>query len=372
MKRVFSAPGRVELGGNHTDHQGGHALAAAVKLLMTAEAEPNEDGLISVVSEGYAEATILLDDLGPKNHEKNRPAALIRGVAEYLAGGGYKIGGFKARVMSDIPAGRGLSSSAAFEILIGRIISALFNGALIPELELARAGRYAETEHFGKPCGLLDQCACVTGGVVAVDFSGGTPSIKRINADFGGLGYALFIIDTGGTHADFTRDYAEIADDMKAVARELGKGLLSQVGEAEFLALLPELRKKSALGDRALLRALHFFEEDARARALAAALERGDMTEYLGLMDESARSSAELLQNSFAPSTPQNQGISLALALGRRFHGKRGATRVHGGGFAGSVQALVPSDMADGYKAEMERVFGPGSCVRAEIYGEAP
>lgn len=368
MNYTFSVPGRTELGGNHTDHQGGHVLAAAVNILIKAEAEPAGGGVISVVSEGYPDSAVFLSDLTPKSCEKGSVSALIRGVAEYLSIKGYNIGGFNARVKSEIPAGSGLSSSAAFEILIGRIISGLFNGGDIPALELAYAGRYAETHHFMKPCGLMDQCACAVGGVVAIDFSREKPEIEKINADFMSLGYTLFIISTGGSHTDLTRDYAEITEDMKAVAAVFGKEVLSRVDRDEFITRLPDIRRGGRINDRALLRALHYFDEDFRAQRLASALKEGNIAEYIEIMDESARSSAELLQNSFSLSSPRSQGISLALAVSRGIHGKNGASRVHGGGFAGTVQALIPSEIAAKYKNKMESVFGNGSCMEAQVY----
>jgi galactokinase len=368
MKYTFSVPGRTELGGNHTDHQGGHVLASAVNILIKAEAEPAVSGIICVASEGYKASTVDLNDLAPKRCEKGCSSALIRGVAEYLSKKGYNVGGFNAAVKSDIPAGSGLSSSAAFEILVGRIISVLFNGGDISELELALAGRYAETEHFLKPCGLMDQCACACGGVIAMDFSREKPEIERIDADFKSLGYTLFITNTGGSHSDLTRDYAEITEDMKAAAAVFGKEILSRVDRDKFVSRLPEIRRTGKVHDRALLRALHYFDEDLRAQNLASALKKGNIAEYIEIMDESARSSAELLQNSFSLSSPHSQGINLALALSRGIHGRNGASRVHGGGFAGTIQALVPSDMASRYKSEMDRVFGVGSCIEAEIY----
>ncbi len=366
MKKIFKVPGRTELGGNHTDHQGGHVLASAVNIFIKAEAEKTDMSVIKLSSQGFGDFSIDLSSLSPREEEQKTAAALIRGVAEYLSGKGYVIGGFTASVSSDIPVGSGLSSSAAFEILIGRIISGLYNNDGIPALELALAGRYAETVHFGKPCGLMDQCACSYGGITAIDFSSDIPVIERIKADFKSCGYTLYIVNTGEAHTNLTEDYADITSDMKAAAAYFNKELLSQVSYKDFTDSLPELRK--AVGDRAVLRALHYFEEDIRAQKMSQALIKGRMDKYIMYMDESSRSSAELLQNSYTTSKPDCQGISLALALGRRLHGREGATRVHGGGFAGTVQTVLPTAMAEMYKTEMERVFGFGSCMELEIY----
>ena len=366
MKTIIKVPGRTELGGNHTDHQGGHVLASAVNIFIKAEVEKSDKAAIKLTSQGFGDFCINFDSLGPIEGEKGTTAALIRGVTEYLSGKGYVIGGFNASVSSDIPVGSGLSSSAAFEVLIGRIISELYNNSNIPALELALAGKYAETIHFGKPCGLMDQCTCTFGGIIAIDFSKETPVIESINADFKSLGYTLFIVNTGEAHSKLTEDYAAITRDMKAAAAYFSKELLSQVSFKNFLSSLSELRKTA--GDRAALRALHYFEEDIRAQRMSEALKKQKMEDYIALMDESSRSSSELLQNSFAPSNPDSQGISLALALGRRIHGRSGATRVHGGGFAGTIQTLCPNTLAKKYKKEMEGVFGTGSCMELEIY----
>jgi galactokinase len=366
MKTTIRVPGRTELGGNHTDHQGGHVLASAVNIFIRAEVEKTDRAEIKLSSQGFGDFIINLDSLSPREEERGTAAALIRGVADYLSGRGFKIGGYNASVSSDIPVGSGLSSSAAFEVLAGRIFNRLYNNGSIPELELAQAGRYAETLHFGKPCGLMDQCACTFGGIIAIDFSKETPVIESINADFKSLGYTLFIIGTGEAHSKLTEDYAAITRDMRAAAACFNKELLSQVSFKAFLSGLPELRRTA--GDRVVLRALHYFEEDIRAQGMAEALKKGNMGAYIALMDEASRSSAELLQNSYSPSKPHSQGISLALAIGRRIHGREGATRVHGGGFAGTVQALLPNALAEKYRAEMEGVFGAGSCMELEIY----
>lgn len=366
MKTFFKVPGRTELGGNHTDHQGGHVLASAVNIFIKAEVEKTDKPVIKLSSQGFGDYNINLTDLSPREEEKSTTASLIRGVAEYLSSKDYITGGFTADISSDIPVGSGLSSSAAFEILIGRILSGLYNNDNIPALELALAGRYAETVHFGKPCGLMDQCACAYGGIIAIDFLRDIPVIERIKADFKSLGYTLYIVNTGEAHTNLTEDYADITRDMKAAAAYFNKELLSQLSFRDFTDNLPELRK--AVGDRSVLRALHYFEEDIRAQKMSQALINGHMDEYIIFMDESSRSSAELLQNSYAPSKPDSQGISLALAIGRRLHGREGVTRVHGGGFAGTIQTLLPTDMAERYKTEMERVFGSGSCMELEIY----
>ncbi|MBP5167219.1 MAG: galactokinase [Oscillospiraceae bacterium] len=355
----FRVPGRTELAGNHTDHQGGHVIAAAIDVFMSAEAEKTGGSEIIISSRGFGELRAELGAAGPRQSEKGRPEALVRGTAERLSQQGYETGAFKAEISSDIAVGSGLSSSAAFEILIGSIISGLYNGGKIPPAALAEAGKYAENVYFGKPSGMMDQCACAYRGIIAVDFRNeDSPEVRRIDADLGRAGYRIVLTDTGGSHSGLTPHYAAITREMGEIAAFFGEKVLSRVNREAFFASVAELR--AAAGDRAVLRAMHWFDENERVIQMTAALSRGDMGKYLELMDDSGRSSAELLQNSYAD--PSSQGISLALARSREILGKRGAARVHGGGFAGTVQAIMPEDAAGKYISAMEDIFGEGSC----------
>ena len=361
----IAVPGRTELAGNHTDHQGGHVLAAAVDLMIRGEAEPTGEDRALLRSEGFGEIRVGLDSLDRKHSRPGTAEALVRGVLEWLHRNGYPARGFRASLRSDIPAGAGLSSSAAFSVWVGSAVSRLFHDGAIPPLDLALAARYGENTHFGKPCGLMDQCACAYAGVTAMDFRAGIPQVRRIPVSPGELGYVLCVVQTGGDHRDLTEDYAQITREMAAVAACFGEEKLSAVPEEEVRRSIPLLRERT--GDRAVLRALHYFEEDRRAAEMALALERRDMDAYLAGMDASGRSSAELLQNCCSPAFVRSQGIPLALALSRRVLGDRGAARVHGGGFAGTVQALMPADLEEPYRKELEAVFGEGSCRRLNV-----
>ncbi len=357
MPVSLSVPGRTELAGNHTDHQGGHVLAAAVNRFLHAEAEPCV-GRAEVASAGFEAFSVSLGELDAAFSVPGTSAALLRGVLEYLKKEGYAVGGFRASVRSDLPAGAGLSSSAAFGVLMGRIVSELYCGGQIPPLTLAKAAQYAENVHFGKPCGLMDQCACAFGGVSFIDFRDESPLVETITTTLFAPEYRLLTVDTGGSHQDLTPDYAAIPAEMRAAAAYFGKSRLRDVAEADFRAALPELRK--AVSDRAVLRSLHFYGEERRVPAMALALKAGNADEYLRLMDESGRSSAEYLQNQFSGS---QQTIPLALNLCRGVLGSDGAARVHGGGFAGMVQVLAPAARVDMLKSTLEPVFGPG-CVK--------
>ncbi len=361
MKITLAVPGRTELAGNHTDHQGGRVLAAAVDLYVRAEAETTGEDTVLLRSRGFGELHIGLGDLRPAASEPGTAEALARGTLEYLRKQGYALGGFRAEIASQIPAGAGLSSSAAFGVLAGRLVSELFNGGGIPPVTLALAAQYGENAHFGKPCGLMDECACALGGVSYLDFRDPTPRVETIESRLFAPEWRLCTVATGGSHRDLTAEYAAIPAEMKAVAAFFGKGRLRDVAEEDFLAALPEVRR--ACGDRAALRSLHFFEEDRRVPQMAEALRRGDAEAYLRLMDDSGRSSAELLQNSFAPSDPAAQPIPVALALCRRVLRGEGAARVHGGGFGGMVQVLARSERVSVLREVLEPVFGPG-CLR--------
>ncbi len=365
---LFSAPGRTEIGGNHTDHQHGHVLAAAVNLDILAAASPNGSGVIRVQSEGYPTMEVSLDDLTPKKAEENTSAALIRGVCARMAelGCEFRGKGLDAYALSTVPGGSGLSSSAAFEVLLGTMLNDLFWGGRATAVEIAQIGQYAENAFFGKPCGLMDQTACSVGGVVAIDFADpAAPVVEQIELDLHKAGYALCIIDSRASHADLTDEYAAITGELSRVSAHFGKTALREVPEADFLSALPQLRKEA--GDRGVLRAMHFYAEDKRALAEAEALKQGDLPAFLELVRRSGRSSAELLQNVVPTGRTSDQSLMLTIALAQRLLGDRGAARVHGGGFAGTAQAFVPLDMVDGFQAGMEAVLGEGACHVAAI-----
>ena len=357
---IFSAPGRTELGGNHTDHQHGLVLAAAVTLDTKAAAAENNDGCIRVISEGYAPVTVPIDELEKHPEERKTTAALVRGVAAGFMRRGYGVRGFDAYVVSDVLSGSGLSSSAAFEVLIGTVINALSGGALSPA-EIARIGQYAENEYFGKPSGLMDQTASAVGGIVAIDFADpGAPVITPVEFDFAECGYALCIIDSGADHAELTEEYAAITNELKAVCRVFGKEHLREVDEHEFYARIAEVRR--AAGDRAALRAAHVFSENRRCAEETAALGNGDFERFLQLVTESGRSSWMYLQNVIPTGSTARQELAFALLLCGKLLGGRGAFRVHGGGFAGTVQAFVLVDMLENFRAGIDAVLGAGSC----------
>lgn len=372
IPRFYSAPGRTELGGNHTDHNRGRVLCAAVDLDAVACVLPSQGTKARILSEGWADPIVVdLSGLEPVPEERGRTEALVRGVARGLADRGIKPTGFEARVHSTVLPGSGLSSSAAIEVLLGTIMSDLAGGRLEP-VEVARIGQEAENRFFGKPCGLMDQTASAVGGIVAIDFADPSrPRIEKAEFDFSKEGYALAVVNTGGSHADLTADYAGIPAEMCAVARFLGAEFLRQVAPSDLVMRGPEIR--AACGDRALLRALHFAGENARVSEMVAALGKRDLKAYLKLVKKSGDSSWRLLQNLYPPESPAEQGICLAVALSQDFLGKKGAARVHGGGFAGTIQAYVPEDLFDGWKALMERYFGPGSVmpIKARALGAA-
>ena len=359
-------PGRTELAGNHTDHQGGHVLAAAVDLLVQGCAEQTDDDQVRLSSNGFGQIRVDLRKLDSCFSRAGTAEALVRGVLDYFRREGYDFRGFCGSIRSDIPAGSGLSSSAAFSVWIGKALLKLNGIKGITPMTLSLAARYAENVHFGKPCGLMDQCACAFGGVTAMSFQGETPEVRMIPVAPHDMGYVLYVVQTGGDHRDLTKEYALITQEMHAVAAHFGFDRLCDVDENDLIAEISELRKTE--GDRAVLRALHYFQEDRRAQEMANALERKDIDAYLAGMDESGRSSAELLQNSFSPSHPHIQGINLGLALSRRVLGKHGAARVHGGGFAGTIQALLSPELESVYRRELESVFGLGSCRKLDIW----
>ena len=365
----FSAPGRTEISGNHTDHQHGCVLAAAVNLVTVAEVTLNHFGLIRVQSEGYPVVEVDLNDLSVHEEEKNTTASLIRGVAAAFSQRGAQLEGFDARVRSSVLPGSGLSSSAAFEVLIGTICNELFFDKRLSAVEIAQVGQYAENVYFGKPCGLMDQTASSVGGMVFIDFENpDSPVVEQIDFDFAAAGHALCIIDSGADHADLTDEYAAIPGELKDVCAFFGKEVLRDIPEVDFFAALPELRHQ--VPDRAILRAIHFYQENSRVQRQAQALRDGDFDTFLGLVSESGRSSWMYLQNITPTGATEYQDVAVALALCDTLLRGRGAFRVHGGGFAGTVQAFVPLDMLDSFKEGMERVLGEGKCHVLSIRSE--
>lgn len=363
---VFSTPGRTEVGGNHTDHNAGRVLAAAVDLDVLAIAAPSADDRIVVFSEGYPKVEIDLKNLEMQAEERYSSSALIRGISARLASLGYQIGGFRACLTSDVPKGSGLSSSAAYEVMIATILNHLYNDGKIDPVEIAVISQYAENNYFGKPCGLMDQTTCSVGGFVTIDFKDAAhPLVHKVDYDFGSSGYALVIVETGGDHADLNEDYASLTGEMKSVARELGGSVLRQTSKEQVVANLARLHGK--VNDRAILRAFHFFDDDQRVVDQVALLEAGQFERFLKLVVASGRSSWMLNQNCFSTRNPTEQGISLALAVSEVLLGDRGAWRVHGGGFAGTIQAFVPRELAADYVEKMKSIFGSDSVYPISI-----
>ena len=361
--RMYSAPGRAELGGNHTDHQHGYGLAAAVTLDLIAVASPNPDGYVRVKSRGFNKLDVIdLTQAGPQEGESTHSASLIRGIAEGFRAAGREIGGFDAYTASDVLRGSGLSSSAAFEMGMAVIWNGEYACGLEPPA-LAKICQYAENTYFGKPSGLLDQLTSAVGGVIFADFADPLqPQIEKIHAE--GLlpaGMALCVTDTRGSHSELTGEFAAIRQEMEQVAACLGQKVLGQVPEADFWAALPRLRR--LCGDRAVLRAIHYFEENARARAQRDALRAGCFADFAALVLESGRASFALCQNVYCSTDVRHQGLSVALALSQSLlRGSTGAWRMQGGGFAGTIQAYVPQPLLERYRTAIERVFGAGSC----------
>lgn len=360
----FSAPGRVELGGNHTDHQHGCVLAAAIRRSTRAHVLPCGGDTVRVYSRGYEPVTIRLTELTPRPEERGTTAALVRGMAAAFQSRGIPWQGFEAHVESDVLPGSGLSSSAAFEVLLGRIGNALFAGGMLSPVEIARLGQWAENTYFGKPCGLMDQLASSVGGVSLMDFADpAAPQVERIPADL--PGYALCVVDCGADHAALTAEYAAIPEELSAVSRFFGCKTLRQVEEAEFYRCLPRLRP--LVGDRALLRAIHVFGENRRVLAQATALRQGDTETFLSLVNASGNSSWEYLQNIIPHGCAVRQELALCLALCRRALAGQGAVRVHGGGFAGTALVIVPRPRLEALRLSLEPVLGPGCCQELAI-----
>ena len=359
--RYFSAPGRTEISGNHTDHQRGRVLAAAVNLDMQAAVRPNGTDTIRILSQGYPMSVVSLKEMEPKAEEVNSTPALIRGVAARFVQLGCKVEGFDAYMESTVLPGSGLSSSAAYEVLIGTIINHLFFDAKVSQPEIAMIGQYAENVFFGKPCGLMDQMASAVGGMVTIDFEDkANPVIQPIGFDFASCGHALCIIDSRASHADLTDEYAAITIELKNICNHFGKDVLRQIDEADFYAAIPALREKC--GDRAVMRAIHFYKENARVPQQVAALRSGDFNRFLSLVKESGYSSWMYLQNVIPAGYREHQDVALALALCEHYLEGKGAYRVHGGGFAGTVQACVPFEILDSFKAGIDAALGEGAC----------
>lgn len=359
--RFFSAPGRSEIGGNHTDHNGGLVLAAGVSLDVIAVVKQTDDGIITVKSEGYDADSVSLTQLDVNEDEYNTSAALIRGVAAGFLKNGLKVGGFKAYTTSNVLKGSGLSSSAAFEVLIGTILSGLYNDGSVSPIKIAQIAQFSENEYFGKPSGLMDQMASSVGGFITIDFKDtAAPIINEIRFDLAKSGYSLCIVDTKGSHADLTPEYSAIPKEMKSVAEFFGKKVLREINKEQLIENLAKVR--ASCGDRAVLRAFHYFDENERVPRLSKALSEGDLNEFFRLIKQSGASSYKYLQNIYAASQPSQQGLAVALYLAENILGGDGAYRVHGGGFAGTIQAFVPNNKLDSFTAAMENTFGKGSC----------
>ena len=360
-QQYFSAPGRTEIGGNHTDHQRGRVLAAAVNLDTVAAVRCNGSNTIRLLSKGYPLCRVDLGQLEKVPAEVGTTQALIRGVAARFHQMGCQVGGFDAYCESQVLPGSGLSSSAAFEVLVGTIINVLFFEGNATPVDLALIGQYAENVYFGKPCGLMDQTASAVGGLVTIDFAlKNQPVIRPVDFDFSDCGHALCIIDSGADHADLTEEYAAIPQELRKLCSRFDKEVITQIPEADFYAAIPALRK--TCGDRAVLRAIHEYQENHRVTAQIGALERGDFGAFLALMKESGRSSWMYLQNVIPTGSVAHQEMAIALALCERYLEGTGAFRVHGGGFAGTVQAFVPFEKLEAFRKGIEAVFGEGSC----------
>ncbi len=363
---LFSSPGRTEIGGNHTDHNNGRVLAGAVNLDNIAVAAPNNTSKIRIQSIGYPAFEFDIDDLQIDEKAFFTSTALVKGICARMKELSYTIGGFDACIDGRVPKGSGLSSSASFEVLIGAIISHLFNDGKLDPVQNAIIGQWSENNYFGKPCGLMDQTACSVGGFITIDFEDtAKPIVKAIDFDFSKTGYTLVITDTGGNHADLNADYAALPTEMKSVAAELGKTVLRQVNLDKVVENIPALRSKT--GDRAILRSIHFQNENERVVEQVNALENNQFQDFLKLIIESGNSSYMYNQNIFTTTNVEEQGVSLGLALSHIVLNNKGAWRVHGGGFAGTIQAFVPNDLLDKYVSTLENVFGKGKCHKLFI-----
>ena len=366
---IYSAPGRSEVGGNHTDHQHGCVLAAAINLDAIAVVGKTERE-IKILSDDFDIKAIDVNDLAVKKEEAGTSEALVRGVLAKLKELNYQIGGFNAFITSDVIMGAGLSSSAAFETIIGTILSGLYNDMTVDPVLIAQIGQYAENVYFGKPCGLMDQCASSVGSLINIDFKDiDKPVVRKVDVDFSKFEHSLCIVDTKGSHADLTDEYAAIPAEMKKIANYFNKEFLREVDEQEFFDNIAKVREIG--NDRAVLRAIHLFTENKRVDLQVAALNAGDFDEFKRLIKASGDSSYKFLQNVYANSDVFNQSVSIGLAMSEKILGDNGVCRVHGGGFAGTIQAFVKDSYVDTYKTEIEKVFGKDSChiLKVRKYG---
>ncbi len=358
---IFSSPGRSEVGGNHTDHNAGRVLAAAVDLDIIAVAAANDAGVVRLQSQGYPPSFVRLDDLDIRESEKYTAVSLIRGVCARFQQLGLELGGFDAVATSRVPKGSGLSSSAAFEVLIATVLNHLYNQGQLDAVLLAQIGQYAENQYFGKPCGLMDQTACAVGGFVTIDFQDFEhPVVEKVDLDFAASGYSMVIVDTAGDHADLTDEYEALENEMKSVARAMGGQVLREYSAEQVLERAAYLRER--VSDRAILRAIHFYADDQRVVEQVNALKGGDFSQFLQLIIDSGKSSWMYLQNCYSPRSVEQQGISIALMISEAVLRGGGAWRVHGGGFAGTIQAFVPDDLLSIYVDQIEQIFGRSSC----------
>lgn len=363
---IYSAPGRSEVGGNHTDHQHGEVLAASINNDAIAIVKPLDEAVVKVVSKGYDMITVNLNDIEFSESEKETTVSLIKGVLYKMKENGHKIGGFQAYITSDVLIGAGLSSSAAYETLIGTIISGLYNDMKVSAIEIAIIGQYAENVYFGKPCGLMDQMACSVGNLVHIDFADPkNPIVEKVEFDMNKHGYSLCITDTKGSHADLTADYAAIPTEMKKVAAVFNQEVLRGLTIEDILGKISQIRE--CAGDRGALRALHFIKENARVQKEVAALMNEDIDGFLKNVTASGDSSYKYLQNVYSDSDVAHQNVSIALALSEDFLGDNGVCRVHGGGFAGTIQAFVKNEVVADYQKRMDAVFGDGACSVLKI-----
>ncbi|MBE6686907.1 MAG: galactokinase [Ruminococcaceae bacterium] len=359
---LFSVPGRSEISGNHTDHNHGRVIAASIDLDIIAVAAKRGDSAVSVTSKGFEPDNVDISELSPNQAQYGRSSALIAGVADGFVKNGFNIGGYEAYTTSNVFKGSGLSSSAAFEVMIGNIFNHFYNEGKIENSKIAMISQYAENVFFGKPCGLMDQMACAVGGFINIDFADSSnPVIRTSEFDLTSYGYSLCIVNTGGNHTDLTDDYAAVPAEMKAIASYFGRDVLGDITEEEVVSAIPALRER--FGDRAVLRSLHFIDENKRVDAQVECLSKNDLKGFFAGVMASGDSSFKLLQNIFTVKNPAEQGLTLALDLTKRaLTGKDAAWRVHGGGFAGTIQAFVPNIYVDEYKSYIEKVFGEGSC----------
>ncbi len=365
---MISAPGRTEIGGNHTDHNNGCVLAAAVNLDTLACVAKTEGNEVRIHSEGYPEVVVQLDELDARDEEKGTSAALVRGVARGMKERGMEIGGFHAAMVSSVMGGSGLSSSAAYEVLIAKVFETLYNETELDAVSRAQLSQYAENEYFGKPSGLMDQMACSSGGLVNIDFKS-EPKVKPLQFNFAEAGYQLVVVNTHSSHDDLTDEYAAIRTEMQQVAAHFGEKVLRFVRPEQVYQQINPLREK--LGERAVLRAMHFFFENERVKQQVHALQNGDLQAFFAAVNASGKSSWELLQNIY-PGGSKNQPMALALAIAQVLLKGKGACRVHGGGFAGTTLNFVPVEMTESFVQRMEQVFGPGSCVVLDVRNDGP